>query len=126
MRYLIDTDIMVDFTRGNLRALDYLEELGDNCAVSEISALELIAGARTQEEVSDLEIMVSIYPAIAPTEEITRQARYLMRTHAKSRGLHTLDSLIAATALNNGLTLATKNRKHYDMIDSLKLDIPEY
>ena len=39
----------------------------------------------------------------------------------KSAGLQTLDS-IAATALNEGLMLATKNRKHFQMISELKLE----
>jgi predicted nucleic acid-binding protein len=49
-----------------------------------------------------------------------------MKTHAKSAGLQTLDSLIAASALEDGLTLATKNRKHFQMIGDLKLEVPNY
>jgi predicted nucleic acid-binding protein len=49
-----------------------------------------------------------------------------MKTYARSHGLRTFDSLIAATALEEGLTLATKNRKHFHMIGGLKLDVPDY
>jgi predicted nucleic acid-binding protein len=49
-----------------------------------------------------------------------------MKTHAKSAGLQTLDALIAATALEEGITLATKNRKHFQMIWDLKLEVPQY
>ena len=45
MAYLIDSDIMVDFTRGNAAAADYLDSLGGACLLSSITALELIAGA---------------------------------------------------------------------------------
>ena len=126
MAYLIDSDIMVDFTRGAAGAVDYLQSLGEACRISSISALELIAGARSQREVTDLDILISIYEQIPPTEDVMRRAYYLMKTHAKSAGLRTLDAVIAATALEEGLTLATRNRKHFQMIEDLELEIPTY
>ncbi len=126
MAYLVDTNIMVDFTRGNAKAADYLDSLGGTCLLSSITALELIAGGRSQREVNDLDIVISAYEQIAPTPDIARRAYYLMKTHAKSAGLRTLDSLIAATALEDGFTLATKNRKHFQMIGDLKLEVPDY
>jgi predicted nucleic acid-binding protein len=126
MTYLIDSDIMVDFTRGAAEAVDYLESLGGACRISAITALELIAGARSQREVADLDILISIYEQIPPTEDVMRRAYYLMKTHAKSAGLRTLDAVIAATALEKGLTLATRNRKHFDMIEYLRLEVPSY
>ena len=126
MAYLIDSDVMVDFTRGSAGAVDYLQRLGPACRISAITALELIAGARSQREVADLDILISIYEQIPPTEVVMRRAYYLMKTHAKSAGLRTLDAVIAATALEEGLTLATKNRKHFQMIDDLKLEDPSY
>ena len=126
MAYLVDTNVMVDFTRGNVKAADYLDSLGDACRLSAITALEMIGGARSQREVNDLDVMISAYEQIPPTAEIARRAYYLMNTHAKSAGLQTLDSLIAATALEEGLTLVTKNRKHFQMIVDLELAVPNY
>ena len=74
MAYLIDSDVMVDFTRGSIRAADYLDSLRGNCAISAITALELIAGARNQREVSDLDILISAFEQIPPSEYITRRA----------------------------------------------------
>jgi predicted nucleic acid-binding protein len=126
MAHLVDTNIIVDFTRGIVKAADYLESLGGACSISSLTALEVIAGARDQREVSDLDILVSIYRQIPPTEAITRRAYYLMKTYAKGRGLGTIDSLIAATALEEGLTLVTKNQKHFSMIPNLRIDLPAY
>jgi hypothetical protein len=39
MAYLIDSDAMVDFPRGNAGAADYLDSLGDDCLLSAITAL---------------------------------------------------------------------------------------
>jgi len=126
MAYLIDSDIVVDFTRGAAEAVDYLQSLGRDCRISAITALELIAGARSQREVADLDILISIYQQIPPTEDVMRRAYYLMKIHGKSAGLRTLDAVIAATALEEGLTLATRNRKHFQMIGDLKLEVPNY
>ena len=91
-----------------------------------ITCLELLAGARTQREAADLDLVLSGYRAIPPNEDISRRAYYLIRTYARSYGLDALDTLIAATASEEGLTLATRNRKHFQMISDLNLDVPKY
>jgi hypothetical protein len=126
MAYLIDSGIMVDFTRSAAIAVDYLQSLRPAFRISAITALELIAGARSQREVAELDILLSIYEQIPPTEDILGRAYYLMKTHGKSAGLRTLDAIVAATALEEGLTLATENRKHFQMIRDLKLEVPNY
>lgn len=63
---------------------------------------------------------------IPPTESIAQGAYELMRVYARSHGLHSLDALIAATALQGGLRLASKNRKHFEMIAGLELEVPGY
>lgn len=89
-----------------------------------ITALELLAGARTQRETNDLDLVLSGYHAIPPNDDIARRAYYLIKVYARSHGLDALDALIAATALEEGLTLATNNGKHFQMIGDLKLDVP--
>ena len=49
---------------------------------------------------------------IPVTESIGRRAYGLLRNYAKSSGLRTFDSLIAATAIENHRTLVTKKREH--------------
>jgi predicted nucleic acid-binding protein len=126
MPYLVDTNIVVDVTRGSAEAADYLDSLVDAWSISMVTCLELLAGARTQRETADLDLVLSGYRAIPPNEDITRRAYYLIKTYARSHGLDTLDALIAATALEEGHTLATKNRKHFQMIGELKLEVPNY
>jgi predicted nucleic acid-binding protein len=60
------------------------------------------------------------------SDEVGRRAYELVKAYAKSHGLLVFDSLIAATAIENGLTLVTLNRKHYQMIDDLKVQVPDY
>ena len=126
MPYLVDSDFMVDLARGSSGAADYLDRLGDAWSISAITGVEILAGARTQRETTDLDLVLSGYRAIPPNEYIARRAYYLMKTYARSHGLHTLDALIAATALEEGFTLVSKNRKHFQMIADLSLEMPNY
>lgn len=126
MPYLVDSDIMVDLTRGSGAEADYLDSLDDVWSISMITSLQLQVGSRTHCETTDLDLVLSGYRVIPPNEGIARRAYYLVKTYARSHGLRTLDSLIAATALEDGLTLATKNRKHFQMIGDLKLEVPNY
>jgi predicted nucleic acid-binding protein len=91
MPYLVDTNILVDVTRGNAKAADYLDSLADAWSISVITCLELLAGARTQRETADLDFVLSGYRAIPPNEAIIRRASYLIKTYARSHGLDTLD-----------------------------------
>jgi len=50
----------------------------------------------------------------------------LLKQYAKSDGLRTFDSLIAATAIIRGFELVSRNRKHFSMIDGLRLVSPQY
>jgi predicted nucleic acid-binding protein len=50
----------------------------------------------------------------------------LLKLYAKSHGLHVFDSLVAATAREEGLTLVTRNQSHFGVINGLPLAIPTY
>jgi predicted nucleic acid-binding protein len=50
----------------------------------------------------------------------------LLKRYARSDGLRTFDSLIAATAMERGFALVSRNRKHFSMIDGLRLETPAY
>ena len=74
MAYLVDTNILVDVTRGSITAADYLCSLAGAWSISTITCLELLAGARTQRETTDLDLVLSGYRAIPPNEDIARRA----------------------------------------------------
>ena len=83
MRYLVDSDIMVNLTRGSKAAADYLDSLNDAWSISMITCVELLAGARTQRETNDLDVLLSGCRAIAPNEDIALRAYSLMKTYAR-------------------------------------------
>jgi predicted nucleic acid-binding protein len=126
MPYLVDTDVLIDVSRNNEAAIDFLDRLDDSWSMSIITALELIVGARNKKEVAQIDQLIAVYSAIPLTTEIGNSSYGLLRQFAKSHGLRVFDSLIAATAIEEILTLVTKNKKHFGMISNLKLKVPSY
>jgi predicted nucleic acid-binding protein len=55
------------------------------------------------------------------TESISHMAAALMEQHAPGDGLGLADALIAATARDSGLVLATGNFRHFRRIANLEL-----
>ena len=126
MPYLIDSDILIDISRGIKAAREYVDALTEEWAVSQVSALELIVGARNQQELAAIDAFLSAYVIVPIRESTGKRAYELLKLYAKSHGLHVFDSLVAATAMEEGLTLVTKNQRHFGMIKGLRLQIPTY
>lgn len=126
MPYLVDSDVLIDISRGKPAAREYVDALTEPWVISQISALELIVGARDKKELADIDTFLSAYP-VAPLRNATGEKAYeLLKLYAKTQGLHVFDSLVAATAIDQGLTLVTRNRKHFSGIKDLDLQIPDY
>ncbi|MBI4909856.1 MAG: PIN domain-containing protein [Acidobacteria bacterium] len=88
--------------------------------------MELIAGARDKRDLTTIDEFLSRCRVARLTGSIGSAAYALLKSYAKSHGLQVFDSLVAATAMEEGLTLVSRNRKHYQMIAGLELEVPEY
>ena len=122
---LIDSDVMIDLSRENVDAANYLDSLS-NPAISIVTAQELIVGARDKRDLYAIDSLVSTYRVIHIGAAIGQLAYELLKRYAKSDGLRTFDSLIAATAIEQNCTLVSRNRRHFAMIEGLRLEVPEY
>ena len=122
---LIDTDVMIDLSRGNADAADCVDSLGDP-AISIVTAQELIVGARDKRDLNAIDSLVSTYRVIHIDAAIGQRAYELLKLYAKSDGLRTFDSLIAATAMELNCILVSRNRKHFAMIEGLRFEAPPY
>lgn len=125
MSYLVDSDILIDLSRGNIPAGQYVDSLG-NWSVSIISGLELLAGAKDKREVTEIDMMLGTYKPVPVRPEIGEPAYNLMKTYSKANGLDPCDAMIAATAIYEGLKLATKNDRHFGDIGGLEINVPDY
>jgi predicted nucleic acid-binding protein len=122
----IDSNVLIDVSRGNAAAIQYVDGHADSWAISQVTAMELIVGARDKRDLAMIDGFLSLYPVIPLSDSIGTGAYRLLNTYAKSHGLHVFDSLVAATAMEKALTLVTLNRKHYRMIEGLQLEVPDY
>jgi len=126
MVYLIDTDVMIDVSRGSTAAATFVDSL-ENITISIITAHELIVGARNHRDAAAIDGLIRTFPVHADLRaEITRLAYGLLKRYAKSDGLRTFDALIGATAIAEGFTLVSRNRKHFQMISDLRFQSPAY
>jgi predicted nucleic acid-binding protein len=92
-------------------------------AASIITLMELLRGAKSKAELRVIrsffvELDVRIIPV---TEVISYAASNLIEDHALADGLRIEDALIAATAREQGETLATGNLRHFRSISNLDL-----
>jgi len=56
-RYLIDTDVMIDVSRRNAAAANFVDSL-DDITISIITAHELIVGARNQRDADSIDSLI--------------------------------------------------------------------
>jgi predicted nucleic acid-binding protein len=121
---IIDTDILIWYFRGDEAARRFLTRVPfPERAVSALTVMELIQGCRDQHETHDTAIFVSanLAAVLHPNEVISRLAIRLLELHALGAGLRVADALIAATALDARVALATANVRHYRVIAGLSL-----
>lgn len=111
---IFDTDAIIWYMRGNVNAMRLIASTRQR-EFAHASWLELVEGVRNKRELTETKALLArLRLKILPlTERIGQRAATLMEEHALKGGVDAMDSLIAATALINGLPLATANRKHY-------------
>ncbi len=123
---LIDTDVLIDAARGYPEASAFLREQHQTfrIQISIISAMELAVGSRNSTELSETKRFLEPVRIIPVDTDVSNEAYKLIETFTLSHGLAIPDALIAATAIRNGLTLLTKNTRHFQMIPDLQVIRP--
>jgi predicted nucleic acid-binding protein len=116
---LLDTSIVIDILRGAQPALDYARRLTEPPTCSEITRVEVLRGLRSDERRATERLFGTL--RWAPVDEsVARRAGELGRRYRRShRGLATADLIIAASAIELGLELATLNVRHFPMVPDL-------
>ncbi len=120
-RLLIDTDVLIDYLRGVPQAINYLETRADSLVLSAVSVAELYAGVREGTEREALAAFVAAFEVVPVDQAIAKRGGLLRRDYGKSHGTGLADALIAATAELQRATLVTQNRKHFAMLDEVRV-----
>lgn len=121
--YLIDTDILIDFLKGNQKARDFLS-LNKHLVISYINAGEILQGARDKVEQAKIIKFINLFELDFGNPKIIRDALYLLKKYNLKNKLGFNDTLIASTCLNHNHILVTKNIKHFNEIEGLKVFNP--
>ncbi len=129
MRYLIDSNWIIDNLLNTQEAVDLLDTLSVNgFAVSIITYMEVYEGTLRAQATAELSeafqtffttaSVLPVSPAVARRCATLRQE---LRRQGKRVNSRALDLLIAATALEHNLEFVSNNKADYDDIPGLTL-----
>jgi len=110
---LVDTDVLIDHLRGRR----HFTPAGD-AFYSVVTRAELFAGSDADE--------AGLRRLLAPFGElpVDRSVAEVGGRVRRDVGLALPDALIAATAISRGLTLMSRNRRHFERVPGLRLLAP--
>ena len=121
---LIDTCVIVDFSRGRREAREFLDQLTGALFVSVMSAAELFGGVREGRERAWLDGWLNEVIVVPIDAATARTGGLFWRDYRASHGTGLIDALIAATAHHHRLRLATRNARHFPMVRELLVPYP--
>jgi tRNA(fMet)-specific endonuclease VapC len=129
MRYLIDTNIIIPYLADDAATIALMRQLAiDGLAVSVISYLEAYQGvieSPTPESAREkFEAFFGGIPILLVTPTVARECailRSMLKRQGRSVRPRALDLIIAATAIEHGLELVTRNIDDYKDITGLRL-----
>ncbi|MGB9706714.1 MAG: type II toxin-antitoxin system VapC family toxin [Microgenomates group bacterium] len=119
-KYLVDTNIIIDFSRKDRKAAAFLESL-EEIIVSIVTVGEIYQGVGNKRELESAKQFFRNTKILLIDEQISTLALELLEKYTLPSGLLILDALIAATAIKFDLILVTSNVKHFKIIEGLKL-----
>ena len=127
MKYLLDTDWVIDHLHNVERVVGRLEELGpEGLGLSIISLAELYEGIfnstnpeGNESSLQDFLTGVSLVDVDQETCRIFGRERGRLRREGRRPA--EFDLLIAATCLRHGFTLLSNNRRHFEQVEGLAI-----
>jgi tRNA(fMet)-specific endonuclease VapC len=121
---LADTDVLIDYLMGTQpmasQVLEYSES--ETLQTSAITCFELLSGAKEGKRGDKVRHLVATIPLLPlDREAATRAAAVRQQLTSSGFSIAMADSLIAGIALANGLPLLTRNRKHFEHVEGLRV-----
>jgi predicted nucleic acid-binding protein len=117
---LVDTDVLVDFLRGQPQAVAYLKAQSAHVILSAVVVAELYAGVKDGAELQRLDQFLAIFSVAPVTAEVARAAGLYKRDYYGSHRIGLADAIVAATAETQQADLKTLNTKHFPMFAGLQ------
>jgi predicted nucleic acid-binding protein len=117
---IVDSSVTIDVLRRQSSAVAFISSLHRKPFVSVVSIMEMYAGARSRSEENRIESLLAGCEVLPVTATIARIGGQFSKHYRASHAIDDADALIAATAEQHGLALATLNVKHFPMFPKLK------
>jgi predicted nucleic acid-binding protein len=124
---LVDSDVLIEHLRGNAAARDWLVHARRSSGPPGHQRRKPDRDRRGMRSPEHREVMrlLGSMQRFEVSEQVAWRAATLMREYRRSHtGIGLGDYLIAATALTEGLELATLNVRHYPMFPGLARPFP--
>lgn len=125
--FLVDTDWIIDHLNGREETRQKLKELrSSGIAVSIISLAELYEGVYSSKDPAKSQKILDEFLTQFETTYVDEETcKIFGKQRGKLRRMGRtgidFDLLIASTCLRWNLTLLTNNRKHFELVDGLKI-----
>ena len=123
-----DTDLLIALIRERDDAVNFLKSLGKAVRLTTtfVSACELYEGAyrsnNPEKELERVEKVLGVLTILMPSAELADSfGKVSGNLENNGQPIGNFDVLIACIAMKNGETLVSRNIKHFDRIQGLKL-----
>lgn len=121
---IFDTDIFIWAQKGNLKAANLIEKT-EKRFLSIQTYMELMQCAKNKNQHKKIKSFLDSFnfQTLSLTENIGHRASIYIEEYTLSRGVKAGDAIIAATAVENNMTLSSSNGKHFKIIKELDLKV---
>jgi len=123
----LDTDILIDFLRGERKIVDTIKTLEEEheLLTTSINIFELYYGAHKtgkDKNVRAVDELTGRLEILKLTERSAKiSGKILAELESEGKVIDFRDILIAGIAMENDVTLFTRNKKHFQRVKGLKL-----
>ncbi len=117
-KFLPDTNVFSKIFGNDRRVKQFVESL--DAVIDATIYIECLQGSKSNHEKRVIEKYLTRFPLLPITSQSSLKAVELIRNYSNSHGLLLPDALIAATALENDLTVVTYNVGDFKFIGGLK------
>lgn len=121
---IFDTDVFIWMQRGNRRAAALVDATPERF-LSVQSYMELLQCAQDKKQQRVIKQFLAdlAFTVLPLSESIGHRALIYIEEYGISSGLRAGDALIAATAIENNLSLASGNARHFRALKDLALKV---
>nr|VFK00754.1 MAG: hypothetical protein BECKLFY1418A_GA0070994_11245 [Candidatus Kentron sp. LFY]VFK23311.1 MAG: hypothetical protein BECKLFY1418C_GA0070996_11395 [Candidatus Kentron sp. LFY] len=120
---IFDTDILIWVQRGNAKAANVIRDTPE-LAISIFTYMELQQSAKNSKHLKTISSFINAmnFSILPLTPKIGHRASIYIEEYTLAHAVRVGDAIIAATAVENGMTLCTGNTKHFKAIKELDIE----